>query len=539
MALVTVILFDLLLLVVLARLLSNFFLWSLHRILERFYPAAQSRLAPRLQLISSTQQSSRGTFLSAHSVLHARITAPGGVGGTTIEDSDHEAETPELVFPHAPLLSQRVQQRWLALERRSSSSNAIPAPRRHWVALTDPTLKLEVAVYPQIIGIAKAFLLELASTRAVSWMLEKAAPALGVCNGAHIHLSAEPDLSPFSRLPQELITEIILLSASPSLSLGEPPASPVNVLLLCKQYYRLLLPKLYHTVCLHTPYAFRNFRLALALHNPSLGKLVRRLQIGSSQFDISGYIPGQLAEQGPLATGIEQMLLATPGLEELSIDLFCLAALHTGTASRLEKGCQPKRVTTELSAVPYLSLPTFEDVEELELLVFGLDAQTAINLRTSLPRLARLTIRYVSRRRPGKSDRDSRTPRQERPEASYLGEDEFSDTFATSSDVHEFIEAVQLMRTWPDGDATSGEMLQRLTVFTWPSALGALTTQIPDARPVHSIEHDVNPTNSAQEADAAIVPSPLFVGIDTSYLLGPRRGAHVLWRKDRTRLAWS
>lgn len=347
----------------------------------------------------------------------------------------------------------------------------------------------------------------------------------------------------FRQLPEELISHILILAACPSLSPHEPRSSPTNILLLSKRYYNLIVPRLYHSVSLHTPASFRSFRVTLALHNPSLGQYVRKLQIGSSEFDGSGYCPSALADHGPLAVGIEQMLLASPRLEELSLDLFSMNALHTGTVSRLEKGPQPTRLCTELTTIPYLSLPTFEDLRELELLVFGMDAATAGELRATLPLLEKLELRLVTRRRgPAfQNGQDTWSPTQlptfddddndnddedgndegiaeERTaEADIRRGTDDEDVFQLESDMHEFIEALQLLRTWPGGDERLGKKLQQITVFAWPSAVRRLKRAL---------------AGSGGEL-------PIRVELDRGYLLGPRRGAHVLWRKDRARAAWA
>ena len=439
----------------------------------------------------------------------------GGVGGAS---SERDSEPP----PHAGLAGPQPTARLpqhqhhhhhLQHTGRRHTPHPYPPPR-HWIAVTEPRQSLEVPVYPVLVGSIRLLLADIAATPAVqrtAKMVNMVASALGVNEPISLtETPEEPDLTRMASLPQELITHILLLSASPSLSPSVRSSSPSNILLLSKQYYHLLLPKLYHTVSLHTAFAFRHFRLTLAVHNPSLGKLVRYLQIGSSQFDSSGYLPGQVAEHSRLAVGIEQLLLATPELRELSIDMFSLAALHTGTASRLERGCQPRMLCTELSIVPYLSLPTFEDVRQLELLVFSLDRQTALELRVALPRLESLRLRYVTRRRG-------------------------DETFASDYDVDQFIDAIHLLRTWPDADPHAGKRLTQLAVFTWPDALDRIQASIPDAETIQSEARlrdfdQIHP----HEPDT----TPLYTAVDRGFLLGPRRGQHVLWRKARAHVAW-
>ncbi|EPQ32159.1 uncharacterized protein PFL1_00356 [Pseudozyma flocculosa PF-1] len=558
MALLTVLLFDFLLLVVLGRLVYKSSHSILLSILNRIQSAADRGAQRRAQVHASSTapRSIPGDTARPATQTSARLHRRGGIRGTVVEESDADRDAPEIPLTHRHLLSQRVQQRLLALERRPPPL-ARPDTSCHadWIAVSDPTTRLELPYSPKLIGVAHALCLELAATRPVRSMLGALAATVGYQGAVKPHSGVGPDIGAFRRLPQELVTEIILQSAAPSLSPEEPQSSPVSILLLSKQYHKLLLPKLYHTVSLHNAFAFRNFRLTLALHNPSLGKLVRRLQIGSAQFDSTGYIPGQLAEQGPLATGIEQMLLATPNLLELSIDLFSLVALHAGTASRLEKGCQPLRLSTELCVIPYLSLPTFEDLRDLELLVFGLDRQTAFELRVALPRLERLTLRFVTRRR---SDRAKRIVSTQPGGAISIDHaalldadnlDDEDDIFARSEDIDEFIESLELLRTWPGQDSSSGRRLSSLSVFTWPSALAALKARVPDARGTdeHSFDVEAEPGARCEDSDAKVdskvdtdaPPAPLYAGIDTSYLLGPRRGAHVLWRKTRASMAWS
>ncbi|SPO19739.1 uncharacterized protein UTRI_00132_B [Ustilago trichophora] len=570
---------------VISRLIYLGFKNGLEYLCDCFGARLQARLASRsatshtnLLLLGST------TWPSGAPIVPSTQWNGGGIGGTNLPDNSVQSSR-----VLRPLVHRHIQ----GAEATSSTTRRVgrigirptagttlltAAQRRDWIAVTDPHRRIEVPVYPEISSLVNVLTYEALDTRIghrlrnfARWTADLfgaktttasfAAPtSFGFPTPASFsaslkqppltHSATQPALansaimtsqgseaSIFRQLPEELISHILILAACPSLSPHEPRSCPTNILLLSRRYYALIVPRLYHSVSLHTPAAFRSFRVTLALHNPALGMFVRKLQIGSSEFDASGYCPSALADHGPLSVGIEQMLLASPNLQELSLDLFSMGALHTGTVSRLEKGPQPTRLCTELTTIPYLSLPTFEDLRELELLVFGMDAATAGELRVTLPLLDKLELRLVTRRRgPAFSNgQDTWSPTQlptfeededsaeERTAEADIrrGRDE-EDVFQLEADMQEFIEALQLLRTWPGGDERLGKKLSEITVFAWPSAVRRLKR-----------------TFGSKEAKSVAGETPIRVELDRGYLLGPRRGAHVLWRKDRARAAWA
>ncbi|ETS63348.1 hypothetical protein PaG_01629 [Moesziomyces aphidis] len=544
---------------VISRLVYLGFRNGLERICDCFGARLQARLASRsaspqtsLLLLGST------TWPSGAPIVPTTQWNGGGIGGTNLPDS---VQTPGVFRPyvhrHIHSESSAATTR-AAAGNRHTASLLTAAQRRDWIAVTDPQRRIEVPVYPEIESLVHVLAYEALDTRVgqrlrsiARWAIGKVAPEsltlhfathasrpenANTSRNATLHTSDAEAMkgstgeAAFPQLPEELVSHILVLAACPSLSPHEPRSCPTSVLVLSRRYYQLIIPKLYHSVSLHTPAAFRSFRVTLALHNPALGKHVRRLQIGSSEFDASGYCPSALADHGPLAVGIEQMLLAIPHLQEISLDLFSMGALHTGTVSRLEKGPQPTRLCTELTTIPYLSLPTFEDLRELELLVFGMDAATARELRVTLPLLEKLELRLVTRRRgPAfQNGRDTWSPTQlptlegdaqtQRLHEHAASNDD-QDVFQLEADMQDFIEALQLLRTWPAGDHRMGRGLKEITVFAWPSAVKRLQRVFGDT--------------GKGEA------TPMHIELDRGYLLGPRRGAHVLWRKDRARTAWA
>ncbi|SNX81403.1 uncharacterized protein MEPE_00108 [Melanopsichium pennsylvanicum] len=587
-------LLDALIAFVISRLIYLGFKNGLERLCDAFGARLQARLASRsapshahLLLLGST------TWPSGAPIVPSTQWNGGGIGGTILPDLNSSGSASSILRPLVHRHVRRSERGSTGVHRGTSRGGrdftavgsgttlSTAAQRRDWIAVTDPQLRIEVPVYPGISSLMNALTYEALETRIGLRLLtfaRWAANLVGVetafeidadferdsllASGAssfsspreqpsHAQFSESTHQTPsimttsngeesiFRQLPEELISHILILAACPSFSPQEPRSCPTNILLLSRRYHNLIIPRLYHSVSLHTPSSFRSFRVTLALHNPVLGKHVRKLQIGSSEFDGSGYCPSALADHGPLAVGIEQMLLASPNLQELSLDLFSMGALHTGTVSRLEKGPQPTRLCTELTTIPYLSLPTFEDLRQLELLVFGMDAATAAELRATLPLLEKLELRLVTRRRGAafQNNQDTWSPTQlptfddeedrmedRTAEADIRRGTDEEDVFQLESDMQEFIEALQLLRTWPDGDQRLGQKLQEITVFAWPSAARKLKRAFGDAE-----------KKDAEGASA----TPIRVELDRGYLLGPRRGAHVLWRKDRALAAWA
>lgn len=574
---------------VISRLIYLGFKNGVEHLCDCFGARLQARLASRsataqanLLLLGST------TWPSGAPIVPSTQWNGGGIGGTNSPESGAQQNRVLRPLVHRHLHG---ADGGSALNRRPSGVRSgtatgttllTAAQRRDWIAVTDPQRRIEVPVYPEISSLVNVLTYEALDTKVGHRLRDFArwaANFVGIKSEAPPSSSSASSDPPFGtffapasfsssrkqaprtqptthrpttmvtsdsgesifrQLPEELISTILVLAACPSLSPHEPRSCPTNILLLSKRHYNLIIPKLYHSVSLHTPASFRSFRVTLALHNPALGRFVKKLQIGSSEFDGSGYCPSALADHGPLAVGIEQMLLASPHLQELSLDLFSMNALHTGTVSRLEKGPQPTRLCTELTTIPYLSLPTFEDLRELELLVFGMDAATAGELRVTLPLLEKLELRLVTRRRgpafqngqdtwspsqlPTFDDEDEDTAEERTAEADIRRGRDDEDVFQLESDMQEFIEALHLLRSWPAGDERLGKKLQEITVFAWPSAVRRLKRAFGDVDEKRKVGGGM---------------TPVKVELDRGYLLGPRRGAHVLWRKDRARAAWA
>ncbi|KAJ1032012.1 hypothetical protein NDA13_002388 [Ustilago tritici] len=578
---------------IISRLIYLGFKNGLEQLCDCFGASLQARLASRLAnshanllLLGST------TWPSGAPIVPSTQWNGGGIGGTNLPQ-DSAAQSGRVL---SPFVHRRVQREDGSSNRPSvggsgrrtttaaGSTLLAAAQRRDWIAVTDPQRRIEVPMYPEISSLVNVLKYEALDTRVGQGLrnfARWAATLVGVSatptpsdpavnsNSAHPPTSffasshdrsprTHPATSPyaslltmtsngesciFRQLPEELISYIFILAACPSLAPTEPRSCPTNILLVSRRYYNFIIPKLYHSVSLHTPASFRSFRVTLALHNPSLGKFVRRLQIGSSEFDASGYCPSALADHVPLSVGIEQMLLVSPHLQELSLDLFSMGALHTGTVSRLEKGPQPTRLCTELTTIPYLSLPTFEDLRELELLVFGMDAATAGELRVTLPCLEKLELRLVTRRRgpafqsgqdtwsptqlPTFGDEDEDSAEERNAQADINRGQQEEDVFQFESDMQDFIEALHLLRSWPGGDGRLGKKLKEITVFAWPSAVRRLRKSFDDSAGVNG---------NGNGGDGV---TPMKIELDRGYLLGPRRGAHVLWRKGRARAAWA
>ena len=219
------------------------------------------------------------------------------------------------------------------------------------------------------------------------------------------------------KLPPEIQLSILSHLASP---LGCNEA--LIVLQLSRAHLSYFQPKLYRCIAISSGWKLNKLRLTLCLYRPDLARHIESVQVAqhrSDEYDRLGYLPiYPIAEPLLLSTSLEQIFLAAAtaaaapvasdstsgagrgkGLSSLHVDLFSLAALNSaGTASRLERGALPRRLCTELSLAQYLSLPTFSAVDELELAAFGMDSVAATQLRTTLPRCDKLTLRWVSRR---------------------------------------------------------------------------------------------------------------------------------------------
>lgn len=323
-------------------------------------------------------------------------------------------------------------------------------------------------------------------------------------------------LSRFAFLPPELVTEILLLCASPAGGVA------TNIALLSWSHHALIMPRLYGNVSLCTPRAFRLFRTTLALHNPILGKYVRTLQVGSALFDRPGYVPDLLAEQTALAVGLEQILLACPALQGFQIDLFALAALATGTAARLERGAQPVRLSTELALPAYLALPTFAHTEHLSLLAFGLDAVAALEVCAVLPRLKSLSVRWVTRNEDAHREEDTQM----------------------------VVQAIDSLLEWPP-DSRTGRPLVALEIRAWPAVVGQLRAAFPRSRDAeemmdHLEESAIVSLDEEERGDAhkpglganSDERSRLFLGLDMERYHGPRKGLHTHWWQEHAFRHW-
>ncbi|KAK0556243.1 hypothetical protein OC844_005912 [Tilletia horrida] len=269
----------------------------------------------------------------------------------------------------------------------------------------------------------------------------------------------QPSLT--ARLPAELVRKIMIHAGVPTRrstrSPFELPASPVAILSLNRTFHAALLPKVYHSLVVDRPRLFRSLRMTLSqrpplsasatVQLPQPGDHIRTLHIGSALFgdvstiadlmnsdeddeddgqahsaaaarrrssarrrsistedaadsDEEGYLPTHLASGPHLSTGIELILLAAPQLHTLSLDLFALTALYTGTPRRFSRAPRPRVLRCELAIPQVLSLRIFRDVQAIELLCFGMDAGSALELCASLPRgCTEVTLRFVRRRR--------------------------------------------------------------------------------------------------------------------------------------------
>lgn len=399
-------------------------------------------------------------------------------------------------------------------------------------------------------------------------------------------------VSNLNKLPPEIVTHILLLAAMPN----TPQAIPTKIALLSKSHYRMITSRLYADVHLCNSAVFRRFRMTLAVHNPSLGQYVRSLAIASKEFDTDGYMPERVAEYVTLGIGIEQILLASPNLQHLFLDLFSLASLFNGTASRLEKGALPISLTTEFSLPQYLTLPTFTNLKHVELTVFGLDNNAVEWFRQVLPRLQSLTIRWVTRRHGGvglaaMSDQDDWAANDD----SDLSSDEridWQEGGKRYDDFIMFVEAIDLLRRWPyhANEQRDGQQLKAVSILAWPKAYRELkkhystmfnayidgekdgldtnsnkrmwNKSLPSGLDFDSedeIEHSSLPltpecinenrqldrflaTPSSVQApltpNASLMPARLRIAKDHSFTSGPRRGPLNDWTSKNEAKAW-
>ncbi|KAL9931629.1 hypothetical protein V8E36_009415 [Tilletia maclaganii] len=279
----------------------------------------------------------------------------------------------------------------------------------------------------------------------------------------HFQRTAGVQPSLTARLPGEIVRKILLHAGIPtrraSRSPYELPGSPVAILSLSRAYHATLLPRVYQALVIDRPPLFRSIRLTLSqrpilpataatssspVHLPQPGDHIQHLHIGSALFgstfanlmnsgddddddldlgaiadhrrrssrarqasvddsadsDEEGYLPSHLASNSALHTGIEQILLAAPHLRTLSLDLFTLTALQMGNPRRFSRAPRPQVLRCELAIPQSLSLRIFRDVQAVELLCFGMDPGSAIELCAALPRgCTELTLRFVRRRR--------------------------------------------------------------------------------------------------------------------------------------------
>lgn len=371
------------------------------------------------------------------------------------------------------------------------------------------------------------------------------------------------------KLPLEIINHILLAAAE---------EEPAKICLLSKMHHRLVTPRLYSRVDLCDPKVFRHFRITLAVHNPSLGSFVHALSVASNSFDDQGYLPEGIAEPAALGVGIEQILLATPNLKELYLDLFALAALHDGTASRLQRGALPISLVTEYAAPQYLSLPIFDDLRHVELSVFGLDKTAAEHLRKALPRVKSLTLRWVTR-----ESQDVKEGEIESLGVANMGGDDEHDDLGISfdnpwkvggymrNDFDSFVDAINLLRGDLEQDHSILEPLSAITVLAWPRATLELSRSYQfdstvtllsvdeyqqqcneptwnksfdktlckpafdrPARRVVRLANTIILRRSTTERRVTSSPlTPLRLCVDDTHLSGPRRGPLESWCNQR------
>lgn len=399
-----------------------------------------------------------------------------------------------------------------------------------------------------------------------------------------------------SRLPPEIVTHILLLAAMP----GSSQAVPTKIAVLSKAHHRLIVPRLYANVHLTDAASFRRFRLTLAVYNPALGQHLRALSVASNKFDTDGYLPDQVAEHVTLGVGIEQVLLASPNLQHLYLDLFSLAALHHGTASRLEKGALPISLTTEFSLPQYLTLPTFAHLQHVELTVFGLDSNAVDWFRQVLPRLRSLSVRWVTRRSriAPYSTVTCSDGHLSASEAAWQDQDDcdldreeqlaWREGGRRRDDFLLFVEAVESLRRWPyhNGSQTDGQRLEAVSIFAWPKAYRELRNHYGSSDTVliegvegnrqqetskgtrwwdksatarddvgeesrHSVPATPSyfdelrkpfdtllPSSTVETPSNVLPPAPLRIAVDETFALGPRRGPLEQWCAERRAGVW-
>ncbi|PWN22058.1 hypothetical protein BCV69DRAFT_281964 [Microstroma glucosiphilum] len=284
-------------------------------------------------------------------------------------------------------------------------------------------------------------------------------------------------LSPrLAELPQELKEQIFSFLLHSTSRKGTYDITP---LLLSSSLRDLYQPHIYNVVHLSNSFSFRKLRETLVLHNAHLGTLVKELTFASNQFDDTGYLADPLAPVSALSTGIEQLLLSMPNVSSLALDLYSLAALFEGDAlRRLESGPRPTKLKIELTIPQYLDIPLYLEVEELEIVCFGIDENVARELRETLPRLKKLTMRLVRR-----AGRDGSVTSEMVSNGGVWDDDEdpwheeqgirlpyWSDSRTGAKDANEVIKAIELLRSWPGKERRSGTRLESLTVLSWGSA---------------------------------------------------------------------
>lgn len=327
------------------------------------------------------------------------------------------------------------------------------------------------------------------------------------------------DPCPMAQLPPEIQLQILVILLHSTSTHGTYDCTP---LLLSKWHRDVLRPHIYASISIATHRQFRALREMLAIHNPSLGAGIQRLLLASTNFDQTGYVADPIAAHTTLSIGIEQLLLYTPNLRCLGLDIYGEAALWDGHENgRLESGPKPIKLQTELTSPEYLNLPIHQELEELDLMCFGLAADVARDLRSTLPRLKRLTLRLVRRR----SAATAASRGQERPlrngvhalastsppplgqwgwslplAAQTFDSDSDSDNLESSaaswsdsplgqSDADEFCSAIDVLRAWPfekridrrDPEQTMqrcGDPLEAITIFAWPSAIRELRRRL-------------------------------------------------------------
>lgn len=281
-------------------------------------------------------------------------------------------------------------------------------------------------------------------------------------------------------LPQELKEQIFSFLLHSTSKKGTYDVTP---LLLCSSLRDLYEPQIYSTVHLSDSFSFRKLRETLVLHNAQLGTLVKELTFASNHFDDTGYLAEPLAPVSALSTGIEQLLLSMPNVSSLALDLYSLAALFEGDAlHRLESGPRPTSLKIELTIPQYLDVPLYQDVQELEIVCFGIDDEVARQLRETLPRLRKLTMRLVRRAgRDGSIASDMVSNREAWDDDEDPWHEEqgirlpyWSDSRTGANDAAEVIKAIELLRTWPGEERRRGTRLESLTVLSWGSAIREL-----------------------------------------------------------------